>query len=354
MILASLVLALALDPHAVRVTVQPQPAYLERSTSAQIVNFDLLVENTTDEPLTIDRVQLSVRDHAGKLVLRKFVDGNGVRPSIRTIDLAEVPAKGTVLLFNPFERFDRELDLSAMHYELQLRSKDGEGHHIASVTVAPKTYTPRAELILPVEGAMIVYDGHDLLAHHRRWDYTFPLLRELGFRTNFMRYSYDFVPVNEEGSMSRGEDAKNENWFGFGREIRAAAAGTVVALNDDQPDDRSFDPRSIAEHGTMRVWGNYVVIDHGGGELALYGHIRKDSSRVRVGQKVQRGQGIAAIGASGSSMFPHLHFELQTSAGTDGEGLPSTFHDFVRIQGAKRVTVRSGIVESGELIQSRR
>jgi len=61
--------------------------------------------------------------------------------------------------------------------------------------------------------------------------------------------------------MSEGDEAKNENWFGFGREIRATAGGLVVAVLDDQPDDRKFDPSSIAKHGTMRVWGNYVVID---------------------------------------------------------------------------------------------
>lgn len=57
-----------------------------------------------------------------------------------------------------------------------------------------------------------------------------------------MRYSYDFVPVDAEGAMAQGDDAKNGSWFGFGRELRAAGAGTVVALVDTQPDDRTFDP----------------------------------------------------------------------------------------------------------------
>lgn len=349
MILASLILAAA-----VNVTVEPRPAYIEQSASAQLVNFDLIIENTTDEPLDVDEVQVSVHDRAGKLVLRRFIDGNGTRPSIRTADIPEVPAKGKALLFNPFDRFDRDVDLSSMTFDLKLSSKNGERRFASRVKVEPKPYIAKASLVLPVKGRMIVYDGHDFYAHHRRWDYTIPGLQQLGFRTNFMRYSYDFVPVNADGAMSEGDEKKNESWFGFGREVRATADGLIAAVVDDQPDDRKFDPSSIAEHGTMRVWGNYVVIDHGNGEHSLYGHIRQGSSRVKVGQRVKRGDVVAAIGASGSSMFPHLHYELQTGIDTNSEGLPSTFHDFVRIQGARRIPVPAGIVESGELVESSR
>jgi hypothetical protein len=348
LILASLILAAT-----VNVTAAPSPAYIEQTASAQLVNFDLIIENTTDEPLDVDEVQVSVHDRAGKLVMRKFVDGNGTRPSIRTVDIKEVPAKGKVLLFNPFDRFDRDVDLSSMTFDLKLSSKDGERSFASQVKVEPKPYIAKAALILPVKGRLIVYDGHDFYAHHRRWDYTIPGFQQLGFRTNFMRYSYDFVPVNANGAMSEGDDAKNESWFGFGREVRATADGTVAAVVDDQPDDRTFDPSSIAEHGTMRVFGNYVVIDHGHGEHSLYGHIRQGSSRVKVGQRVKRGDAVAAIGAAGSSMFPHLHYELQTGIDTNSEGLPSTFHDFVRIQGARRIPVPVGIVESGEIVESR-
>lgn len=335
-------------------TVEPRPAFIEQSASAQLVNFDLIIENTLDEPIDVDEVQVSVHDRAGKLVLRKFVDGNGSRPSIRTIDIAEVPAKGKALLFNPFDRFDKDVDLSSMTFDLKFSSKNGERRYASRLVVTPKAYTNKAALILPVKGRMIVYDGHDFYAHHRRWDYTIPGLQQLGFRTNFMRYSYDFVAVNADGAMSEGDEEKNESWFGFGRDVRATADGSIAAVVDDQPDDRKFSPASIAEHGTGRVWGNYVVIDHGNGEFSLYGHIRQGSSRVRGGQRVKRGDVVAAIGASGSSMFPHLHYELQTGIDTNSEGLPSTFNDFIRVQGAKRVPVRTGIVESGEIVESSR
>ena len=257
------------------------------------------------------------------------------------------------MLFNPFQELAPDIDLHTARFDLKLSSKDGSRRFSAATTVHPELYRAKATLILPLKNRIIVYDGHDFFAHHRRWDYTIPGIEQLGFRTNFMRYSYDFVPVDENGNMSSGAEEKNESWIGFGQAIHAVAGGVVVAAVDSNPDDRSFDPGSIATGGTMKVWGNYVVIDHGHGEHSLYGHIRQGSSRVKAGQRVGRGDVIAAIGASGSSKFPHLHYELQTGAGIDSEGLPSSFENFDRILGSKRVRVKSGLVNSGDLVESR-
>lgn len=139
MILASLILAAA-----VNVTSAPSPAYIERTANAQLVNFDLILENTTDEPLDVDEVQISVHDRAGKLVLRKFVDGNGARPSIRTVDIPEVPAKGKALLFNPFDRFDRDVELGSMTFDLKLSSKNGERRFTSQVKDRSRTSRRRS------------------------------------------------------------------------------------------------------------------------------------------------------------------------------------------------------------------
>lgn len=348
-----LLAAVLYDTKTVTVTVSPDPVYIERVGEGQAVNCDLIIRNPTAAPLDLDELQLSVYDSAGKLVVRRFVDGNGTRPSIRTVDVADVPAQGQTLVFNPFHTFDRGLELDSLVYELKLSTKDGSVRYLATATVKPRPYATKAALILPVKGRQIVYDGHDFYAHHRRWDYTIPGLQQLGFKTNFMRYSYDFVPVDADGHMSRGPEEQNESWFGFGRELRAAAAGTIVAVVDSLPDDRKFEPPMIMERGTMAIWGNYLVIDHGRGEFSLYGHIKQGSSRVKVGERVKRGDPVAAIGASGSSKFPHLHYELQTGIDTNSEGLPSVFHDFERIVGRRRVRVAAGSVDTGEIVEGR-
>ncbi|MBW4646149.1 MAG: peptidoglycan DD-metalloendopeptidase family protein [Goleter apudmare HA4340-LM2] len=77
----------------------------------------------------------------------------------------------------------------------------------------------------------------------------------------------------------------------YGSTIRAADSGTVIFA------------------GWYGGYGKAIIIDHGQGITTLYGH--SSELYVSEGQGVQRGQAIAAVGSTGLSTGPHLHFEVR-------------------------------------------
>ena len=81
----------------------------------------------------------------------------------------------------------------------------------------------------------------------------------------------------------------------FGHEILASNSGTVL----------------IAGYDDSGIYGNYIVLDHGGGMTTLYGHCCR--LNCTVGQKVERGQVIGYVGSTGHSTGPHLHFQIMVN-----------------------------------------
>ena len=78
-----------------------------------------------------------------------------------------------------------------------------------------------------------------------------------------------------------------------GSPIYAAASGTVTTV------------------GYSNARGNYVVINHGNGLATLYQHC--SAIYVSQYQSVSAGQNIAAVGSTGNSTGPHLHFEVHVN-----------------------------------------
>ncbi len=56
-------------------------------------------------------------------------------------------------------------------------------------------------------------------------------------------------------------------------------------------------------------YGNYVIIDHGGNNWTVYGHMTQYI--VYAGEWVSQGQTIGYVGSTGNSTGPHLHFEIR-------------------------------------------
>ena len=71
--------------------------------------------------------------------------------------------------------------------------------------------------------------------------------------------------------------------------------------------------------GGKSGYGNYVVIDHGGGMSTLYAHM--SIVKVSVGQYVTQGDVIGVTGNTGASTGPHLHYEVHSTTMVNGRAV---------------------------------
>lgn len=110
------------------------------------------------------------------------------------------------------------------------------------------------------------------------WPAAGPITSPFGPRKDPLGAGYDFHPGMDIGAPE-------------GAPIRAAAAGRVIQVGEDGG------------------YGNVVVIDHGNGLTSRYGHCSQTFAT--VGEVVQAGDQIAAVGSTGHSTGPHLHFEVR-------------------------------------------
>lgn len=92
------------------------------------------------------------------------------------------------------------------------------------------------------------------------------------------------------------------NSYHKGIDIGAPTGAAIVASNAGTVVTSSYDANG---------YGNYVIINHGGGYMTVYGHLSRKS--VSVGQNVSRGQTIGLCGSTGRSTGPHLHFEIRVN-----------------------------------------
>ncbi|NDV88644.1 peptidoglycan DD-metalloendopeptidase family protein [Aurantimonas aggregata] len=88
----------------------------------------------------------------------------------------------------------------------------------------------------------------------------------------------------------------------------ALHAGVDYALPQGTPVTASA-PGKIVRAGRAGGYGNMVEIDHDRGITTRYGHLSRIS--VRVGQEIAKGAPIGAVGSTGRSTGPHLHYEIR-------------------------------------------
>ncbi|HRK05820.1 MAG TPA: M23 family metallopeptidase [Chlorobiota bacterium] len=158
-----------------------------------------------------------------------------------------------------------------------------------TVVLATQSLAQVPSMVLPVDGVLnrdvflVNHVDHDVLSTDVR-DYM------CGVRTYDGHQGTDFV-------------LRSFRQMDSGVAVRAALPGVVIAVVDTLFDRNKV---SVVERG----FGNYISIAHNGGWYTNYAHLKTNSARVNVGDRVVAGDHIADVGSSGNSSDPHLHFEV--------------------------------------------
>ncbi|MBX3724494.1 MAG: M23 family metallopeptidase [Xanthomonadales bacterium] len=158
-------------------------------------------------------------------------------------------------------------------------------------------------------------------------------------------FALDLIRIGKDGRSHRGDGTRVRHYFAYGQPVLATADGEVVAVRDELPDNidllrrsgepvdaqmarvMAFQDAALAGGGEDMI-GNHVLLRHAEGVYTVYAHLAPGSVRVRAGQAVARGETLGAVGNSGSSTEPHLHFHACDAPQVlRCAGLPIAFDD---------------------------
>jgi len=225
----------------------------------------------------------------------------------------------------------------------------------ATTSLKVKRYRSPNDYHLPVTGTWYVACApYPALQSHHRWSVS-------------QEFAIDLDRLGSNSRTHTGQGAKLTEYDGYGKDVMAAADGTVVEAHDGAPESDSnlrqpgeskqhhqarwqAQQNALLEAGYLEAFGNYVVIRHSGEEFSTYAHLRTGSVKVKKGDLVKRGQVIGQLGHSGNSTSPHLHFQV-----TDGpdpaysRSIPVVFGNvYVEILGYEGVPLQSGWIVTAQ------
>lgn len=182
---------------------------------------------------------------------------------------------------------------------------------------------------LPFMGKWTVNQGHEGKYTHKE----------------FFKYAWDFIIKDEtSGKEYLGDGLLLSDYFCYDKPVVAPALGTVVAVVNTVEDNE------IGATNLHQNWGNTVVIQHDTYLFSKLSHLKKGTIEVNIGDFVVEGQHIGKCGNSGRSPYPHLHFQLQSSAIIGGATIFWPLSEYLVENTSNIGFVQKGIPKENETI----
>lgn len=210
------------------------------------------------------------------------------------------------------------------------------GHRLtfsgATVDLAPVALRATNPIVigLPLAGSdWMAASGPGNRSEHRR------ALTAVGGRAVIaQRFAIDWVQLKTADSTFTGNSKDNNNYMAYGKDVLAVADATVALTKDGIPENTPGEDSRAVPITLETLAGNYIILDLGGGNYCMYAHLQPDRLKVKVGDKVKRGQALGLLGNSGNSTEPHLHFQVMDGPSPLGaEGIPYLIDSFELLSG---------------------
>ena len=291
--------------------------------------YELHLTNFGPSGLVVERLEVTDADAGDALVdfdaaaleRRLYRPGAGAEDTDADVRLVDTGTVGVVYLELTVEGSSMP---RALEHRLTFRSA-GDAHEstvIEGARVSVETESP-VVLAPPLRGGpwAAIHDA-SWPRGHRRYIYAVD-----GEATIPGRYAIDWILLDDDGRYARGDEDVIDNWLGYGLDVLSVADGTVVAARDDVTESALVSEHP--DHPLEDATGNYVAIDIGNGRVAFFEHLKPGSVTVQTGDRVRQGQVIGALGFTGQSTGPHLHFHIaDRNSPLGAEGVPFVIGEF--------------------------
>jgi hypothetical protein len=321
----------------------PENRVYRFETNSRRGYYNLLIQNITcinrsRETITLEKGVLELSDDS-HILQSVYISGADMEKSARQMKAFE--QQGTLKYYGPFlglnrimkegDRLSTSPDLephsvlvSMWHYltfkgeprwlTIHFEGRTASGNPVmAEARLEVVQYQPARTYIFPVRGLWYVADAGDAFSGHR-W---------VGMES----FALDLGQLGAGGKTHQGNGERVEGYYCFNKEVVAVADGDVIEVRDGLADDSATlqrenetdeDYESRVTQNQMKLLqedlyltaGNYLVIRHAPNEYSHYAHLKRGSIRVKPGDRVRQGQVVAAVGHSGNSTEPHLHFSI--------------------------------------------
>ena len=296
--------------------------------------YELHISSMDNWDYAFTRIEVISADNAPQKTLATFsgadLDGMFIHPGVPNEEKVSKLAPGEFGAAFLWVNFDKLEDIPPAIAE-RISVKIGNYPEALSVITPPTSVNKNPVVVIssPLVGEdWVAAGGPSNTSAHRR-----ALIPINGHAYISQRFAIDWVQVYPDGKTYKGDPSDNKNYRAYGTEIHAVADGVVTQVGDGIPQNTPG-AKSLAVPITLEtIGGNHVIMEIGNGLFAFYAHMQPGSLRVKVGDKVTRGQVLGLLGNTGNSSEPHLHFQIcNANSELGSEGLPYAFASF-EVQG---------------------